>query len=127
MDVQLQVALIGVVASVITSIIGQVAGYLLILRWVIRRQVDGAWVLRVDHDARVADLTRQIDAEHVVAVEWHETADVERNGRLEVTGLLDKALDAAKVSDRLWELYVAPNLGKVPQKGDNRQEEVASK
>lgn len=133
LDPQLSVALIGIVASVITSILGQVAGYLLILRWIIRRQVDGNWVLRVDHDKVIADLKEthsreltdkdnQIVAERELTKEWRGAYSEEaKAGRLK-DDTLNKSIAANKINDHFYTTF----MPKVPTMGDNEQREEAT-
>lgn len=115
MDPQVQTALIGVVASIITSTLGQVAGYLFILRWIIRRQVEGAWVLRKDHDDRMADKDRQIEAEKAVAQKWQEAWMAETAAGRVKDDTINKSVNANKVSDHFYETF----MQKVPKMGDN--------
>lgn len=122
MDPQVQIAVIGVIASVVTSVFGQIAGYLLILRWIIRRQVDGAWVLRVDHDQQMADKEALVVAEREVSREWKDAWTAELAAGRVKDDTINKSVAANKVSDHFYETV----MPKLTRSGDNGVREGAS-
>ncbi len=103
------------VGSLGGTVLAQVAGYLLILRWIIRRQVDGNWVLRVDHDRALADKDAQIVAERGVTKEWKDAYLAEVAAGRVKDDTINKAVQANKISDHFYETV----MPKSPRVGDN--------
>lgn len=111
------------IAAIIFGVGSPIAALILVLRWLIRRQADGNWILRADHDEQMAGLNKQITDLQLLATENRGTSAAKDKVISEQAVALRQSTDSTRYIDMIVRRAFS-NAAEVPNMGDNGSEEA---